>query len=258
MMNEQEKPLLYFQTLGRRYKRLTPYPKPRPYDRAKDKGEFGNPVEMQAVFDSRRDYLITNPPYESHEEIGNDSRDLGLVLADFPGLHDFVFEMETIRRKSFDRLLILNQTRADLEALSHQLDAGNMEAGEVQERLRKALSNLEKMEKQVTHLHNELDAEAPRTAPKKRFSLLEIGAEMGIGESTVSTYIGQIRAEDANKGHDKQRIKTPKGGQLTREEIKVLKAFAAKKVKRPNRRRLKTDSIRFDNSVAATERAVKI
>lgn len=246
-MSEEEKPFLYFQTLGRRYKRLTPYPKPRPYDRAKNKGEFGNPVEIQAVFDSRREYLSANPPRETIEEISNDSRDLGLVLADFPGLHDFIFEMETVRRNSVHRLEDIRRARADLEALSQQIEKGEVEKGEVEKRLRETASNLEKSERQrknterqAAHLYNEWDADAPRTAPEKRFSLEEIGAQMGlIGKSTVSTYIKQLRAEDATKPEGERRIQTPKGGQLTVKEIKELKKFVALKVQRPNGRRIK-------------------
>jgi hypothetical protein len=181
MMDEQEKPLLYFQTLGRRYKRLTPYPKPRPYDRAKDRGEFGNPVEMQAVFDSRRDYLITNPPYESHEEIGNDSRDLGLVLADFPGLHDFIFEVETIRHKSLDRLNLLNQTRQELVKVARQLEKVVGEQPKLQSRIRA-------LEVQIDRINEEATGEVTTEALAREF---DFASKQG-----VSKHLREIAQND--------------------------------------------------------------
>jgi hypothetical protein len=181
MMDEQEKPLLYFQTLGRRYKRLTPYPKPRPYDRAKDRGEFGNPVEMQAVFDSRRDFYSTNPPYESHEEIGNDSRDLGLVLADFPGLHDFVFEVETIRHKSLDRLNLLNQTRQELVKVARQLEKVSGE----QPKLR---SQIRALEIQIDRINEEATGEVTTEALAREF---DFASKQG-----VSKHLREIAQND--------------------------------------------------------------
>lgn len=199
MMDEQEKPLLYFQTLGRRYKRLTPYPKPRPYDRAKDKGEFGNPVEMQAVFDSRRDYLITNPPYESHEEIGNDSRDLGLVLADFPGLHDFVFEVETIRHKSLDRLNLLNQTRQELVKVARQL-------GKVVGEQPKLQSQIRALEVQIDRINEEATGEVTVAALMRQFDLTRSG---------VTKHLRQLRD----------------GGEITESGARIFKDEELKKIR---------------------------
>jgi biotin operon repressor len=200
MMDEQEKPLLYFQTLGRRYKRLTPYPKPRPYDRAKDRGAFGNPVEMQAVFDSRRDYLITDPPYESHEEIGNDSRDLGLVLADFPGLHDFVFEMETVRHKSLDRLNLLNQTRQELVKVARQLQKVSGEQPKLQSQIRA-------LEIQIDRINEDATGEVTVAALMRKFELTRSG---------VTKHLRQLR-DDGEIAESGARI-------FKGEELKKIRA----------------------------------
>jgi chromosome segregation ATPase len=239
-----EQPLLAFQTLGRRYRRKTPYPKPRPYDRAKEKGEYGDPAELQAVFDSRAAYFQENPKPETLQEVATDSRDLMSVLKDFPGAHDFVLEMETVRMKSVDRLQSLKQAqnrvepllqqlgqaRVELQELSRRAEAGEIEAGELQKQLQKTTSKLEKAERKALSLRRQLDD--TDGIIKDRFSLEEISAELGLEENTISTYIGQMRRADADKPEAERRIKTPKYGHLTRPEVNHVRDFADSKAKR--------------------------
>lgn len=128
-----------FETRGRRYKRRTPYKRPRPDGTRRDLGE-GDPDELGAVFASRADYFKENPQRETLQEIAEDSRDLGLVVQDFPGLHAFVFEIETVRMKAVDRLELLNRTRRELVNVTRELEA----VKGVQPQLRARVQELER------------------------------------------------------------------------------------------------------------------
>jgi hypothetical protein len=142
----------------------------------------------------------------------------------------------------------LNKLRAELQTPSRS-GAALQAVDELLVTLGETEKKLEKAETQTAHLQNELEAETPfNDAPEARFSLLEISAEMRIAPTTVSTYIGQMRRDDEKekeKNPDyKCRIQTPKGGQLTRAEIKSLKAYASLKAPRPSIRKMKSIKVK--------------
>lgn len=223
---------------GGRYKRPGAQPKPRSGERARNKKEYGKAEDLQAVFDSRAAYFQENPKPETLQEVAADSRALGHVLPDFPGVHDFVFEMETARMKSVDRLEVIEQAQRELEALLRQFEAGEVETGEIKGQLQRTTSALEKAERQKGHLSQELEAEATKDDfAEPRLTLEQIEAETLLARSTLSGYVDEIRKEDADKPEDERRIKTPKGGQLLRSEVKELKKFLENHPKRPNRRK---------------------
>lgn len=233
--DDTERPV--WETRGRRYKRRTPYKRPRPDGTRRDLGE-GDPDELGAVFASRADYFKENPQRETLQEIAEDSRDLGLVVQDFPGLRAFVFEMETARMKAVDRLRIIEEARADLEELARKMEAGELETGELETRLRETTSDLEKAERQTAHLRRELDAEAPREAVREdRLTLEEIEAEIPLTRSTLSEHIQKLREWDEGMPELQRRIATPKGGRLTRREVNELKLYLKIILTRPNRRK---------------------
>lgn len=223
---------------GGRYKRPGQQPRPRSRDRALNKGEFGKAEDLQAVFDSRAAYFQENPKPETMGEVREDSRDLGHVLPDFPGVHDFVFEMETARMKAVDRGEIIDQARQQLETLSRQLEAGEVGRDEILKQLQQTASALRRTEEDNEILREVWDAEAPRDAVgEERLTLREIEALIPLTRSTLSEHIENLRREDAGKPEKERRIKTAKGKRITRREFNALKVYLDTIPPRPGRRK---------------------
>ena len=103
-------------------------------------------------------------------------------------------------------------------------------------RLREVLGQ---MNQEAHDLRSIIQDDTTRDIPD-RWPLKKIAGARGVSPSTISIYIGQIRAEDADKPEAERRIKTPKGGHLTDAEYQHLCKFIDTKTPRPKARRKPT------------------
>ncbi|BCM91836.1 hypothetical protein IAD21_03713 [Abditibacteriota bacterium] len=156
------------------------------------------------------------------------------------GIHQFLHD-----RNSAEGILYpLEFHQAELEEKLDILTAEVEEKQKEKERLEVEIKNLEvrldnartkiiEKDRSIANLRLRLEL---RLGNKRTYSLGEISKELGLARSTISIYVKRMRKGDEGKPESEQRIKTPKGGQITGDEIDALAEFIQTIPSRPEAR----------------------